>query len=655
MWTRRGSLGATLPKYSEVLSEEGKTEIMLGNAAIARGLLEGGLQFASAYPGTPSTEITEALSYFASKKGVPYVEWSTNEKVALEAALGAAISGLKAFTGMKHVGLNVAADPFFSSAYLGVDGALVVVSADDPWMWSSQNEQDNRIYGLHAFVPVIEPRGVQEAKEAARLALEWSYALKRPFLFRITTRIAHSRAPITLGKINLEELKAEPRFRRDPSKWTLIPEFARRHRVELLRFWEEVKGELSDFPLNSVEGSGEIAVLASGIGYVYAKEAVKDLEIPVTLIGISTPVPLPDRVIEKALEHDKVIVIEEGEPVVEAQLREEAQKRGSKTEIFGKMDGTLRRYGELDLAEVREAIGRTYGMEVERPKVREVPKLPPRPPVLCPGCPYRSYFYALKRAVNKARVEPIYSGDIGCYSLGITPPFEVQDIIIDMGASIGAGGGMAQAFREDPKRLIIAIIGDSTFYHSGVTSLINVVYNQAPLLTIILDNYTTAMTGHQPHPGVGIGAGGRPAKEIDMESVVKGIGVEKVLVADAFSIKDSEEKTLEAIKYVIEQRKPAVVIAKGACSLVALAHARRKGIKVPQYYVEESKCTACGICYKAFNCPAIIKKEDGKAWIDPSLCVGCGQCEQICPFGAFVIKERVPEWDQLLRTAKPRW
>ncbi len=645
-----------MPRYEEVLGGAGETKVMLGNAAIARGLLEGGLQFASAYPGTPSTEITEALGYASSKLGVPYVEWSVNEKVALEAALGAAISGLRAFTGMKHVGLNVAADPFFSSAYLGVGGALVVVSADDPWMWSSQNEQDNRIYGLHAYVPVIEPRGVQEAKEAAKLALQWSEALKRPILFRITTRIAHSRAQVQLGELRKEELKGEPRFEKDPSKWTLIPEFARRHRLELLEFWENVKREFSNFPLNTVEMGGDVAVLASGIGYVYAKEAVKELEADVTLIGISTPVPLPESVIERALEHDKVLVVEEGEPVVESQLRQEAQLRDTNVKILGKMDGTLRKYGELDLAEVRVALGKLVGKEVEAPKpVQTSLRLPPRPPVLCPGCPYRSYFYALKRAVNKLRLEPIYSGDIGCYSLGIFPPFEVQDIIIDMGASVGAGGGIAQAFSDDPKRVVIAIIGDSTFYHSGITSLANVVYNRAPLLTVILDNYTTAMTGHQPHPGVGISASGKPAKEIDLVNVVKGLGVEKVVVADAFSIKDSEEKTVEALKYVIEKREPAVVIAKGACSLVALSHARRKRVLVPKYYVDESKCTACGICYTAFNCPAIIKKDDGKAWIDPALCVGCGQCEQICPFGAFVITERSPEWERLLRTAKPRW
>jgi len=642
-----------LPRYDEVLEEAGKTVLMLGNTAIARGLLEAGLQFASAYPGTPSTEITEALAYASSKLGVPYVEWSVNEKVALEASLGAAISGLRASVSMKHVGLNVAADPFFSSAYLGVEGALVVISADDPWMWSSQNEQDNRIYGLHAYVPVVEPRGVQEAKEAAKEALKWSEKTKKPFLLRITTRIAHSRAPVTLGKMDVGELRGKPRFEKDPRRWTLIPEYARRHRIELLETWESLKEELSNFPLNTVEGNGNVAVLASGIGYVYAKEAIEDLNVDVTLIGLSTPVPLPKRIVERALEHDKVLVVEEGEPVVESQLRQEAELRNARTKILGKLDGTMRLPGELDLGEVRAAVGKLVGKSVPRGRRAEAPAVPPRPPVLCPGCPYRSYFYALKRAVNKLRVKPIYSGDIGCYSLGISPPFEVQDVIIDMGASIGAGGGMAQAFRDDPRTVVIAIIGDSTFFHSGITSLANVVYNGAPVLTVILDNYTTAMTGHQPHPGVGISASGRPAKEIKLEDVVKGLGVEEIEVADAFLIKDSEEKTLKALKYVIEKRKPAVVIAKGACALVALAQARRRGVKVPRFYVVEDKCTACGICYTAFNCPAILKKENGKAWIDPSLCVGCKQCEQVCPFGAFRITEEVPEWDELLRTAKP--
>ncbi|NPA84481.1 MAG: indolepyruvate ferredoxin oxidoreductase subunit alpha [Crenarchaeota archaeon] len=621
---------------------------MLGNAAIARGFLEAGLQFAASYPGTPSTEITEALAYAYKTLGWPVVQWSVNEKVALESALGAAIAGLRSFAGMKHVGLNVASDPFFSSAYLGVEGALVVVSADDPWMWSSQNEQDNRWYGVHAYVFTVEPKGVQDAKEAACHALEWSAMLKRPVLLRITTRIAHSRTSFKLGP--LKRIPIEGRFEKNPQRWTLIPEFARRHRLELLRYWEELKAKAHQFPLNVVEGEGDVAVLASGIGYRYAKEALEELGLEAKVFGLSTPVPLPDKFAEELSQFEKVVVVEEGEPVVELQLRAALQELGSKAKVFGKTDGSVRLYGELDLEDVKELLAKVFGVEYGRPKALEPPKMPPRPPVLCPGCPYRSYFYALKRAVNRLRVEPVYSGDIGCYSLGINKPFEVQDIIIDMGASIGAGIGLSKALKD---RVVISIIGDSTFFHSGMTALADAVYNRAPLLVIVLDNFTTAMTGHQPHPGIGVDAAMRPAPRIEIESVVRGLGVEKVVTVDAFNILESQRGTEEALRYVLENKKPAVVIARGACALVALAQARKRKVEVPKYYVDESKCTACGICYTAFNCPAILKREDGKAWIDPALCVGCAQCEQICPFGAFVPEKRVKEWERLLRTARP--
>lgn len=656
-----------MPRYLEVIVEGGKTVLMLGNAAIARGFLEAGVQFVAAYPGTPSTEIVEALAY-ASKHlgGRPYVEWSVNEKVAVEAALGAAITGAKAVAVMKHVGLNVAADPFFSSAYIGVKGALVIVSADDPWMWSSQNEQDNRWYGLHAYVPVIEPLGAQGAKEAARLTLEYSAKYRRPFIYRSTTRIAHTRVPVETGPLpGPDELTPRGEFEKNPAKWTLVPQHARQHKLELLEFWDKVRRELGTFPLNRVEGSGSIAVVGVGIGYRYAREAVKmlDLEGDVTLYAVSTSVPLPSRIIDKVLSHEKILVVEEGDPIVEYQLKIAQAESGAKVEVYGKSGRQLLpRHGELGLEKVVAALARVAGTKTpewadgdvsgqDKPKT---PELPSRPPVLCPGCPYRSLFYALKRAVNKLRLKPIYSGDIGCYSLGILPPFEVQDTIIDMGASIGAGNGIARSLASSQDKVVIAVIGDSTFFHSGLTGLANTVYNQTPMLILVLDNHTTAMTGHQPHPGVGLSASGEEAAMLRVEDAAKGLGVEKVLVADSFNISDSQEKLVEALKYVVEERKPAVVVAKGACILVALQNARRARVKPPVYYVDESKCTACGICYTAFNCPAILRQENGKAWIDPALCTGCGECAQVCPFNAFKpSKEPSPEWLKIMRTARP--
>ena len=648
-----------MPRYSEVLAPAGNRVLMLGNVALARGFLEAGVQFVSAYPGTPSTEIVEALAYAARRLGAPYVEWSTNEKVALEAALGAAIAGARAVAAMKHVGLNVAADPFFSSAYLGVEGGLVVVSADDPWMWSSQNEQDNRWYGLHAYVPVVEPTGPQDAKEAARLALEYSTRYRRPFLLRSVTRVSHTRVPVETGPVDTEALRPRGRFVKDPARWTLIPQYARRHRLELLEAWDRLRVELAGFPLNRVEGGGPLAVVAPGLGYRYAREALRILGAmdEATVYAVATPVPLPRPLAEKILSHDEVVVVEEGDPVVEIQLKEAAGELGAGTRIHGKTTGLLPRHGELGLDRVARGLAKVLGREppgwaVEEP--RPVEGLPPRPPVLCPGCPYRSFLYALRRAVNRLRLRPVYAGDIGCYSLAILPPFEMQDTIIDMGASIGAGAGMAHVL-EDPSRIVIALIGDSTFFHSGLPGLANAVYNRAPLLVVVLDNYTTAMTGHQPHPGVGVDAEGREAPRLSIEQAARGLGVEKVLEADAFSIKDSEAKLVEALRYVKENRRPAVLVAKGACMLVALQEARRRRVTPPVYYVDPEKCTACKICYTVFNCPAISRAPDGKAVIDPALCTGCGECAQVCPFGAFKPREQPPEeWWRIIRTAKPR-
>ena len=659
---------ASVPRYPEVLAEPGSRVLMLGNVAIARGFLEAGVQFVAAYPGTPSTEIVEALAYASRIIGSgPYVEWSVNEKVAVEAALGAAMAGARSVAAMKHVGLNVAADPFFSSAYLGVEGALVVVSADDPWMWSSQNEQDNRWYGLHAYVPVVEPLGAQEAREAARLALEYSGRFKRPFLYRSTTRIAHTRVPVEPRPLpGRDEFRLRGSFRKDPSRWTLIPAYARRRRLELLDSWERLRRLLGGFPLNrAYDRGGSVALVGVGLGYRYLLEAARVVGVAdsVSLYAISTSVPLPEDVASRLLTYDRVLVVEEGDPVVEFQLRSYASERGVALGITGKMgaEPLLPRHGELGLEKVVYAVSRVLGVEPpEWVKAALDPPRPPagipeRPPVLCAGCPYRSFFYALRRAVNKLRLRPVYSGDIGCYSLGILPPFSMQDTIIDMGASISAGAGLAHALGGGDGGIVVAIIGDSTFFHSGLTGLANAVYNKSPLLVIVLDNHTTAMTGHQPHPGIGVGARGEPAPRILVEEAARGLGVEKILVADAFNIRDSEQKLVEALSYVTTQGKPALVVARGSCILVALQEARRRGVKPPVYRVEADKCTGCGICYTVFNCPAISKAGDGKAVVDPALCTGCGECSQVCPFDAFKpVAEPPSEWHAIMRTARPR-
>ncbi len=646
--------------YPEVLAEPGQRILMLGNVAIARAALEYGIGFASAYPGTPSTEIIEALAYASRRLGAPYVEWSVNEKVAFEAAYGAAMAGVPALVAMKHVGLNVAADPFFSSSYTGVEAPFLVVSADDPWMWSSQNEQDNRWYGLHAYVPVVEPAGAQEAKKATVEALKLGEKLKHPIMLRTTTRISHTRVPVETGRIDVERLKARGMFQRNVRRWTLVPAHARERKVELVEKWARIEEMLNGHPLNWVEGPADarIAVVAAGLGYRYVREALQLLGVSdrVRIVKVSTPVPLPRKLVAKGIEGaEKILIVEEGDPIVETMVKALVGEEDLGARVYGKETGHLKRYGELTVEDVALALAKLLGKTdgVPKPAVKPSLEPPPRPPVLCPGCPYRGAFYALKRAVNLERVKPVYTGDIGCYSLGLLPPFEVQDTIVEMGGSIGLANGLAHVAGD---QLPIAIIGDSTFFHAGMPGLLNMLYNRAPSLIIILDNHTTAMTGHQPHPGTGVTAMGVEHRAFSPEEVVRGLGVEFVEVADAFNVKDVEVKVRKAIRYVREEGKPAVVVVKGACILVALAEARRAGVKPPVYRVNPERCTACGICYKAFNCPAImVDRSTGKAYVDPILCTGCGVCAQICPFKAFEpVEPPTPEWNKIMRTARPR-
>ena len=644
--------------HKEVLAEPGRRVLMLGNVALARGALEYGIGFASAYPGTPSTEIVEALSYAARKLKAPYVEWSTNEKVALEAAYGAALAGVPALVAMKHVGVNVAADPLFSSAYTGVRAPLVVVSADDPGMHSSQNEQDNRWYGIHAYIPVVEPAGAQEAKEAMIAAFKLSEEFNHPVILRTSTRVGHTRVPVETGEIPLEKLKAKGKFKKEPTRTTLIPAHARKLRVELLEKWDRIAKRLSEHPLNSAEGpeDSKILVVGVGLGYRFAKESLSYLGLSdkVRLLKLSIPVPLPEELLLREAEgKEKIFFVEEGEPVIETLTKSLFFDKEVMVKVAGKGNGYITKIGELTLEKVLPGLAKFLGVsytQPDPPRVELTP--PPRPPALCPGCPYRAVFYALRRALGKARVRPIYNGDIGCYSLGVLPPFQMQDTIVEMGGSIGLANGMSHVVED---QLPVAIIGDSTFFHAGMPGLANAVYNKAPMLIVVLDNRTTAMTGHQPHPGVGVTAMGEETMELDPIKVAKAMGVEYATVTDAFDIKGQEKVFVEAIEYVKKERKPALIVARGACILLAIANARRQAVKYPVYYVDEEACTACGLCYRAFNCPAISPKDDGKATIDPLLCTGCGECVQICPYNAFKPEEEPSEeWLKIMRTAKPR-
>ncbi len=625
------------------------TALLLGNEAIARGALEAGIGFASAYPGTPSTEIVESLAWAAQKFGI-HVEWSSNEKVALEAAWAASVSGVRALAAMKHVGLNVAADAFMSIGYTGVRAGLVIVSAGDPGMWSSQNEQDNRYYGLLGYIPVFEPSDPGEAKELTVKAFEFSEEHEHAVLMITTTRVSHVRGPVELKDLP-KNFKTKGWFDKDPSRFTLVPQNARARREHLVSKWEAIRDALSNLqPFNRIEGDGRILIVADGVSYLYASEAAERLGIDARMLKLATPVPLPKKLVLKALEDvDKVLVVEELEPIVENQIKALVAEEGLDIEVHGKDYTGLT--GEMTLERAARSILEFLGrgaVDIPWKPVDDgglAGKLPPRPPAMCPGCPHRATYYALRRAVNAARVKPVYSGDIGCYSLGVLPPFREQDMLIEMGGSVGAGHGFAKVL---DKQIVISIIGDSTFFHAGLPALANAVYNRSPQLVLVLDNRVTAMTGEQPNPGTGINAYGEPAPMLKVEDIARAMGVEKVVVFDPFKIKEATKALKEAIEYVRDKRAPAVAVARRACALEATRRARRAGIKQPLYQVIDDKCTACGVCYNAFTCPAIEVKENGKAWINPDLCTGCSVCAEVCPFNAIVkVVEEGEGWDDV--------
>ncbi|MEM0372931.1 MAG: indolepyruvate ferredoxin oxidoreductase subunit alpha [Sulfolobales archaeon] len=598
--------------------------LLLGNEAIAFGALSAGVAVAAGYPGTPSTEIIETLKQYGEEV---YVEWSSNEKLAFENAFGAAITGARAIVAMKHVGLNVASDALMSASYSGVEGALVVVSADDPSMWSSQNEQDNRYYGLHALVPVIEPYDPQSAYDLVIKAFEISDELKSLIIFRTTTRVSHVRGPV---KLLPPKKPIKGKLIKDPSRYVLVPENARRLRKEQLKRWERAKEIVSK--LNEIEGDGSTLIIASGIAYAYVKEVVEELAIKCKILRLTVPVPLSKDCILKAIDGvERVLVVEELEPIVEMQLKDILYDEGIRIKVYGKE--LIGRIGELTIDRVRYAIGKLFNIQTPIPEPLN-PEVPPRPPALCAGCPHRSTYVDLKKGLIMGSLNTtFFSGDIGCYTLGVLPPFNMQDTSLEMGSSLGIANGVYRATNEIP----VAIIGDSTFFHSGLSGIANAVYNELPILIIILDNRATAMTGQQPSP----------SKKIDIEKVVKGLGVEYVEVIDPFNYTESIKKISEAVKWVKKNFKPAVVIAKRACALDVLDNIKGD---LPRAKVDLNKCTGCSICYDYFTCPAIIPLDNKKAIIDNKLCIGCGACVPICPFKAISIEGEYPEgWDLWLK------
>ncbi len=631
-----------------LLAPAGSKVLLLGNEAIARAAVESGIGFASAYPGTPSTEIIEALAEMAKDVGF-YVEWSTNEKVAFEAAYAASLAGIKALVAMKHVGVNVAADILMSSAYAGTNAGFLVVSADDPGQHSSQNEQDNRWYGFLAHIPVIEPWSPSSAYRLVKTAYELSERYRHPVIFRSTTRISHTRESILLEHDIPKNIKTKGIFDRDIKRYVLIPAHGRLLKKKMMEKWNRIIETEGREPFIKIINPGNRKVIiASGIAYAHTIEALEHLGRgnEYTIVRVSLPVPLPRKpIIEICREASKVLVIEELDPIVEQQVKKILFDEGIETKVYGKEYVPLNQ--DLDLDKVYRAIKAFEGLDPSetpwRPRepIKTEPPIPPRPPVMCPGCPHRNTFYIVKVAANKAGLRnPVFTGDIGCYTLGFQKPFKTQETSFEMGGSIGVAHGLSKTIKEP----VIAVIGDSTFYHAGIPPSINIVYNKGRAIVLVLDNYYTAMTGHQPHPGTGYTAIGEKTYRVPAEKILESIGF-KTYVINPMNVRESIEKVVEAYKAYREGGQVAIV-SRMKCALQALRDARRAGIKLPVYGIIEDKCTGCMVCVNLLACPAIIVPEDGKKpRILPELCAGCGLCAQVCPFNAIeVIRPGDPDW-----------
>ena len=568
--------------------------IMLGNEAIARGAYEAGVKVSAAYPGTPSTEISENIVKYNEDI---YAEWSPNEKVATEVAIGASVSGVRAMACMKHVGLNVASDPLYTVSYMGVNGGLVLVVADDPGLYSSQNEQDTRMIARAAQVPVLEPSDSMEAKEFMKEAFEISEQFDRPVILRTTTRLAHSQGLVELCE--RKQVEDKP-YVKNIQKTVMMPGNAKLRHVVIEQKNLELAEAANTLSVNRVEMQDtKIGVITSGIPYQYVKEALPNASV----LKLGLVNPLPKKLIQEfANKVEKLYIIEELDPVIEEQVKSWG------IQAIGKEIFTVQ--GEYSANMIRTAI---LGEELE---LKAPAKVPGRPPILCPGCPHRSVFYVL----NKLKLHA--AGDIGCYTLGAVAPLSVVDTTICMGASISSLHGMEKAKGKDYVKNWVAVIGDSTFLHTGVNSLMNMMYNKATGTVMILDNSTTGMTGHQDHAATGKTLLGEPTYAIDIAGLCRAIGVKNVVEVNAFDIAELER----VVKEETAKDEVSVVITKSPCVLLDKS-------KKPLYIAHSDKCKKCGMCMKP-GCPAMTRNEDGTIYIDDTMCTGCGLCATLCKFDA---------------------
>ena len=577
-------------------------KLLIGNEAVAWGLYHGGLGLISSYPGTPSTEITEFLALHDDI----HSEWAPNEKVATEVAFGASLAGMRSACAMKHVGLNVAADPLFTLSYTGVTGGMVVCVADDPAMHSSQNEQDSRHYAIAAKVPMLEPADSAEAYAFARSAFELSEKFDTPVLLRMCTRIAHSQCLVELGE--RENVSLKP-YVKQPEKYIMMPGYAKKRHPVVEQRTEALREYAESCPYNRIEWAEkrDFGIITSGCSYLYVKEVFGD-EVPVLKIGM--PNPLPEKLIrEFAAGVRKLYVIEELDPILENHIRALGLQVTGK-ELFSAI-------GEFSQKTIRDAFVREGIIVKNLPEAQgEAPAVPGRPPMMCAGCPHRGMYYTLVK--HKITV----LGDIGCYTLGAVPPLNALDSTLCMGASVSGIHGYNAARGAETEGKTVAVIGDSTFMHSGMTGLVNIAYNATNSTVIILDNSITGMTGHQQNPTTGYNIKGDPAAKVDLEALCRALGIARVRVVDPYDLKACEEAVLEELAVA----EPSVIISRRPCVLLKYVKAK------PALKIDPDTCRGCRKCMK-LGCPAVSFRE-GKARIDATLCVGCGVCEQLCAFGA---------------------
>jgi indolepyruvate ferredoxin oxidoreductase alpha subunit len=584
-------------------------QYLLGNEALAHAALEAGVGFVAGYPGTPSSEVIDLLR--AGQPPGVHVEWSVNEKVAFENALAAAWCGVRSLVTMKHVGLNVAADPLMTSAYTGVTGGFVVLSADDPYAHSSQNEQDSRLYAAMAELPCLDPTTIEEAHEMLRDAFALSEEFGLPVLFRPTTRICHSKADVELGPVVAPRAAAV--FHRDPRQYVVIPAHTRVLHHRLIEKQPRVRERLLELGFNEGSVRGPRAVVASGIAASYVRETLPD---GVSLFIVRAYPIDPEQLRSFCLEHEEVLVVEEGAPVVEEQVRQTGCVR-----VYGKRTGHVPAEGELSAAVVRAALGKAG--YIAPPPAAPAPEagLPPRPPILCAGCPHRAVFFAMKRVFKDA----VFPSDIGCYTLGLQ--LGTVDTTICMGASITVASGIAQTAGGD----VVATIGDSTFLHTGIPGLVNAVYNGASMVLVILDNRTTAMTGHQPNPTTGVTATGDVSPKVSLEAVCRACGVAWVETVDPYDMTG----LMATLREAKDRPGVRVVIAKKPCVI----NERRAKVARHRYTVNAEACSGCRTCLR-FGCPALAF--EGEAGVITALCSGCGVCATLCPQSAIVREGRPP-------------